>query len=148
MNGREFLAALNRDIPLTNAMGIDIAEFGPSKVVLKVPFAPNRNHVDTVFGGSLYAAAALGCYGLFRAISAESGIVSDNLVIQEGSIEYKAPVEGDFEVESLRPEEAEVRRFLEQLKRHGKARLLLKASIKKDGSERAVFKGSYVFKET
>lgn len=147
MTGAEFLAGLRKNIPLTIAMGIEVDEFGPRAVTLKIPFEPNRNHVDSVFGGSLYAACALGCYGLFRAISAESGIVSDNLVIQEGAIEYRAPVTGDFEVRAARPPEEDVRKFLDGLDRRGKARLRLRATAIRDGVECAAFEGFYVFRE-
>lgn len=148
MTGTEFLANLQKNIPLTQAIGISIERFGADEVVLKIPFAPNRNHVGTVFGGSLYSAAALACYGLFRAISAESGIVSDNLVIQNGEISYSAPVLGDFEARSLRPPEDEVQKFLEQLKRHGKARLALTATLTQHGAEKARFQGDYVFQNS
>lgn len=139
------LEDLHRKIPISRAMGLAIKELSPQKALLTLPLEPNRNHVGTVFGGSLYSAGALACYALFRAISAESGIESDNLVIQNGGIEYLAPVKGDFEILCRRPDETKVQTFLEGLKRRKKGRLPLEAEILFDGKVCARFKGDYVF---
>lgn len=145
MNAAEALRDLQSKIPLSKAMGLEIAELVPERALLKGPLAPNRNHIDTVFGGSLYSAGALACYVLFRAISAESGIESDNLVIQNGGIEYLAPVQGDFEILCRRPEESKVRAFLEGLRRRKKGRLRLESEILFEGRVCARFTGDYVF---
>lgn len=144
MTAADYLESLHRKIPITKALGVDVVKFGADLTILKVPLAPNRNHVDTVFGGSLYSVAALACYGLFRAISEEGGLMTDNLVIRNGQISYDAAVTGDFEVHAARPDENEVRRFFELLKKKGKARLRLTSVIKQDGIDKAFFEGTYV----
>lgn len=144
MNANEFRDSLLKKIPLTDALGLEVLRFDARLTVLKAPHAPNRNHVNTVFGGSLYAVSALACYGLFSAISPESGVTSDDVVIQDGVIKYLRPVTGDFEVHAARPEEHRVRKFLDQVRRLGKGRLTLTASVRQDGDEKAVFEGTYV----
>lgn len=144
MNASEYLESLHRNIPISKALGVEVPRFGADLTILKVPLKPNKNHVGTVFGGSLYSVSALACYGLFRAISFESGIVTDNLVIHEGTIRYDAPVTGDFEVHAARPPEKEVQKFLELLAKKGKARLRLSSVVMQDGVRKAFFEGAYV----
>lgn len=126
-------------------MGFRVTEASVERVVAQVPLAPNRNHLQTVFGGSLYSVAALTCYALFRMITAQDSL-ADDLVIQTGEISYQAPVTGDFDVLAAAPAAEEIDRFRRQLRRSGKARLALQAAIRRDGQTVAVFSGTYVMK--
>lgn len=145
MTREELAADFAKRIPLSTAMGIELAEWGTDRAVIRAPFAANKNHVETIFGGSLYAVAALTCYALFRAITLEFALNNDQLVIKTGTIDYRAPVRGDFVVTSLRPADGAVEKFAETYRRHGKARLNLVAEVRSsDGALGAVFQGDYV----
>lgn len=133
-------------IPISREMGLQVTEVSSKHAVVAVPLAPNVNHVQTAFGGSLYAAAALSCYALFQALAREAGGLSDELVIQEGGIRYLFPVTGDFTVRAEMAEEDGVGKFIEALRRSGKARMKLKASVICQGRTCAEFSGTYVFK--
>lgn len=135
---------LRSKIPVSAFLGLEIIEATPKIARLKFPLAPNLNHVQSAFGGSIYSAGALACYALFRMISLEGGIQTDSLVIHHGAIEYLAPVLGDFEAICERPSEATVARFLTQYQRHNKARLELSAIIQVGNAPKAKFTGSYV----
>lgn len=126
-------------------MGIRVTEVSSRYARIDAPLSPNINHVQTAFGGSLYAIAALSCYALFQALSQEAGGLSDELVIQEGQIRYLAPISGDFTAEARMANNDEGLKFIETLKRHGKARLLLRAEIICNGTVGAVFEGIYVY---
>lgn len=132
-------------IPLSEKMGIQILEASSQSALLSAPLQPNINHIGTVFGGSLYSVCALACYVLFQEIAREAGGLSDDLVIQEGRIQYLAPVKGDFQVRATLEEDQSVERFMSALRRSGKARLGLRASVLFEGRECAVFEGTYVF---
>lgn len=133
-------------IPISRQMGLRVVEISGLHAKVLVALAPNINHVQTAFGGSLYSAAALSCYALFQAIAYNAGGFSDELVIQEGRIQYLAPVCRDFEVESRLESAQDSSAFVETLRRHGKARLLLQAEIREQGSHvvAAKFAGTYV----
>lgn len=135
-------------IPISRDLGIQVIETSALHAKVLVSLAPNLNHVQTAFGGSLYAAAALSCYALFQSIAYGAGGFSDELVIQEGRIQYLAPVAKDFEVESRLDSANESKVFVETLRRHGKARLLLKAVVREQGSSlvAARFEGTYVYR--
>lgn len=135
-------------IPISRDLGLRVVEVSDQHAKLEAPLAPNLNHVQTAFGGSLYAAAALSCYALFQALAASAGGFSDELVIQEGRIRYLAPVARDFEVEARLQSPDQARQFIEALRRHGKARLELTAEIRERGATAAAasFTGIYVYR--
>lgn len=137
----------HQHIPISQEMGVKVLEVSSQHARLQLPLNPNINHVHTVFGGSLYAAAALSCYAVFQAISHEAGGLSDNLVIQEGQIRYLSPVSRDFIVEARLKNPDDGTRFIEAVHRHGKARLELEANIHQDGKLCVQFTGIYVFRK-
>jgi thioesterase domain-containing protein len=144
MNAAEFERHLHQTIPISRQMGVKVIDLSDQRSLLGGQLAPNINHVQTAFGGSLYAVAALACYGLFWALAAKTSLISDNLVIQEGRNQYLHPVDGDFEVESVRPSEEDIQKFFELLQRHGRARLELSAEVRVRGKVAATFVGTYV----
>lgn len=146
MSPQEITAHFHRKIPISKQMGIQVLEVTSRRALIEVPLAPNINHVQTAFGGSLYAAAALSCYALFQVLSREAGGLSDDLVIQEGRIRYTAPTSGNFKVEATLVNDDDGQTFIEALRRHQRARLNLHASVTCNGIQTAVFEGTYVFK--
>ncbi|MBX2986877.1 MAG: YiiD C-terminal domain-containing protein [Bdellovibrionaceae bacterium] len=145
MTPREFTQRLHERIPLSAAMGIEVSEFSPQRVLLSAPLKANINHVGSVFGGSIYSAGALACYTMFQAVAGAERPLTDDLVIQHGQIQYLKPVRGDFQVEASRPDEDLIRRFFDQLDRIGKGRLEVRARVLYQGEVCAQFAGRYVF---
>ena len=136
-------AALAREIPLSRAIGITVASWDGRTVQLAVPLAPNVNHQDTAFGGSLSAAATLaGWSALWLLLDAHG--MAHQVVIQDASIEYRHPVTTDFTVECALPEASAVERFLATLRERGRARLGLVATVGSPGQELVWFRGRYV----
>lgn len=148
MTADELLADFSRRIPLSQSLGLEVVEWGPERTVLGAPFEPNRNHVDSVFGGSLYSVCALTCYALFRAITLAEGLNEDGLVIQKGAIEYLIPVRSAFQARTEAPEAAQIAQFVETYRRRGKARLSLRAEIIMESGTAAVFTGDYVLRSS
>jgi thioesterase domain-containing protein len=52
-------AYLHEHIPLTRALAVEVVEVGLQRVQLAAPLAPNRNHRQTAFGGSVASLAML-----------------------------------------------------------------------------------------
>jgi thioesterase domain-containing protein len=69
---------------------------------------------------------------------------SSRLVIQRNTIDYLAPITGEFEAHCAAPDAAEVGKFLRTLARHGKARLAVGAGLTCGGKSVATFSGDYV----
>ncbi|MGE5240286.1 MAG: YiiD C-terminal domain-containing protein, partial [Bacteroidota bacterium] len=66
MDRRELERYLHEQIPLSKAMGVEVMEASGEKVELAAPFAPNINHLETVFGGSASAVAILAAWTLLH----------------------------------------------------------------------------------
>ncbi|MCB0363461.1 MAG: YiiD C-terminal domain-containing protein [Bdellovibrionales bacterium] len=147
LSASELTHHFHKKIPITKLIGVQVLEVSARKACLFAPLLPNINHVNTLFGGSLYSVAALSCYALFLALSREAGGLSDKLVIQDGNIKYLFPVDSDFISEAQLENEGELDRFLSGLKKHGKARIRLAATLQCQTKICAKFEGSYVFKE-
>lgn len=144
-DAQEITQHFHAQIPISQALGIQVLEASSQRAVISAPLRPNINHVKTVFGGSLYSAAALACYALFQAITRENAGANNNLVIQEGRIRYIAPVDDDFTVEAELVNHGDSQTFIEALHRQGKARLALKATVFCRNKACAEFEGTYVF---
>lgn len=144
MANSEFENLLYREIPLSRHLAVRALEVSAKRVRLAAPLAPNRNYKSTVFGGSIYSVAVLSCWSLVSQLLKEEGLPVDYVVIQDGAVEYSAPVGGDFTAEAAWPNEDEIARFLGALKRRGLARVSLGSVVRVGGTECAKFTGRFV----
>jgi thioesterase domain-containing protein len=141
ITGADLEAYLHEKIPLTRAMGVEVAECDDTHLVLTAPLAPNRNHLQTAFGGSLQTLAILSGYGLlWRLLDNPEA----HLVIRESSIRYERPVKGDLRAVCAAPSLAEFTRFQSEFARKRKARITLEAVIDEDGEVAVRFRGVFV----
>jgi thioesterase domain-containing protein len=116
-------------VPFARALGVRFEEIEPERVVVSMPFAPERtNHVNTVhaaaeFGLGESAAGAL----VFTAFASamHEGFVP---VVANASITYKRPAPGYLRAEAALTVE-ERARALEQLASEGKARFNVPVTI-------------------
>ena len=132
---------LHAQIPLTVAMGVQVAECDDTRLVLTAPLAPNRNHLQTAFGGSLHTLATLSGYSLLWWLLREPHA---HIVIRESTIVYEKPVRGDLRAICLAPPPPEMERFRENLSRKGKARISLAATIEENSETAVCFRGVFV----
>jgi len=132
---------LHEKIPLTVAMGVHVAECDDSHLVLTAPLGPNRNHLQTAFGGSLHALATLCGYSLLWWLLREPHA---HIVIRESTIHYEKPVHGELRAVCLAPSPAEMERFRENFSRKGKARISLESTIESNFTTAARFHGVFV----
>ncbi len=135
---------LNREIPLSQHMGAQIQKIDPMELLMYLPLNANKNHKNTLFGGSLYAACALSCYGLFLSGLRDKGILTQNIVIADGNIRYLQPVTQDTVVKAEWPTKIEKSDFFDQLKAKGKARITMKATITENQLIACEFTGRFV----
>ena len=78
---------LHDHIPLSAAMAADITALSAENVAVTAPLAPNINHRDTAFGGSVSAAAILAAWALVHhRLTSDPATPPHKLVIAENSI--------------------------------------------------------------
>lgn len=134
---------LHEHIPLSRHLGARVLEAGPDSVRLGAPLAPNLNHRQTAFGGSISALAILaGWTWLYARLGGTS--FPGRIVIQANSIAYLAPGEGDFEAICRAPDPARWTRFERTLERRHRGRLDLEADVTAGERRIATFRGRYV----
>jgi thioesterase domain-containing protein len=138
---RELEAYLHEQIPLTRAMGVRVVSYEDGALVLEAPLALNRNHLGTVFGGSLNALATLAGYAL---LWLELPDRNGHVVIRDSSISFRAPVRKEPRAICRRPDEAVLAKFRHDLARAGKARMRLEVTIEEGGAVAVEFAGTFV----
>lgn len=123
---------LLRHIPITSAMGVKVEQASSQQIILTAPKMNNINHKKTVFGGSLHAVATLACWSLLHVNLIETFDTEYQIVIASSQISYDFPVSADFKAVCNMPEQVNWERFKTILKKKGKARLELSATIVQD----------------
>jgi thioesterase domain-containing protein len=134
---------LREHIPLSQAMGVSVLSCGDDGVLLAAPLAPNINHRETAFGGSISSLAILAAWTLIH-VRLTTLKISARIVIQRSSMEYQEAVIGDFEAFCPTPTAEAWGKFLRTLQRYGKARLALTAEVRCGSLIAATFTGEYV----
>ena len=134
---------LHDHIPLTRHMGIVVTEAAPDRVVLAAPLAPNVNHRETAFGGSLSGAAILAGWTLLHVRLSPRGR-RHRLVVQESTTRFEQPADGPFEAVCELRDDSEFERFIAMLNRRGRARIALESRIECRGEVVARHAGRYV----
>jgi len=134
---------LHAEIPLTRSMQVRILRADRNGLVLGAALAPNINHKQTAFGGSLNSLATLACWGLIQFVVHDRD-QAVTVVIQESSVQFLKPIKQDFEAVCPRPPKIALDRFLRTLDHRGRARLELDAEIRTDGEIAVRFRGQFV----
>lgn len=124
----ELTAYLHAQIPVTAALGTRVEHYDGASVRISAPLARNVNHLGTAFGGSLAAVAILAGWSLVELQLRDRGVRA-HVVIQRGTLEFEAPVDGDFAATATLPDPAAWDRFLAILARHRAARVTVTTTL-------------------
>ncbi len=144
LSAPDLTAFLHKQIPLTQAMGLRVAESNAGRLVLEAPLAANINHLGSAFGGSLHALPTLACYGALWMLLREAGI-DGHVVVKRSHALYRTPVKGTLRAVCVRPDEAACAGFMDDLRRHKKARMEMSAIVEgADGKPAVEFSGTFV----
>lgn len=140
----ELQSTLEREIPMSAQMGMQVHEGGPAGLVMRLPLNPNRNHQQTAFAGSLNALCTIAGWGyvflLLRELNRHGSIV-----IHRSTIKYLQPVTSDeIFARCTAATEGESQHFLEMLDYKGQSKLDLVVEIAGKLGPAVSFKGSYV----
>lgn len=133
-----------QSIPILQTMGIRLRQVEPDHATISVPLAPNHNHKNTVFGGSLYAACTAACYTLIYSLQIQDQLTHRDLVITKGEMQYIKPTVRDFVVTAkINPEEW--RSFVSSLRQKKPQRILIECDVLHEESTTRLchFKGEF-----
>jgi thioesterase domain-containing protein len=138
---------LHEMIPLAKAMDVGVEVSDDHALVLTAPKEPNKNSLNTAFGGSLVSLATLAGYGVVWELmrdEKEGAKPSWHIVVKESRAAYRRPVIGDLRAICERPAQAAVAEFKEALARYGKAKLKLRARIIEAGQTAVDVQAAFV----
>ena len=144
LSAQDLETFLHERIPLSRAMGLHVAESGGDRLVLEAPLDANINHLGTAFGGSLHALPTLACYAQLWTMMRAAGI-DGHVVVKRSAASYRQPVKGRLRAVCSRPPRALAEKFMEDLRRHKKARMELTAIVEgADGKPAVEYHGTFV----
>jgi thioesterase domain-containing protein len=128
MNAADLERYLHDHIPVSNAMGISVVAASADAVELRAALAPNVNHRNTAFGGSVVSLAILAGWSLLR-LGLHGHDPIPQIVIQRSTMEYVNPVLADFDAVCRRPSAVVWQRFMSAFTRRGRGRLSLAVDV-------------------
>ncbi|MBP1744298.1 MAG: yiiD [Firmicutes bacterium] len=143
MEKEEFEKFLHDKIPMTKAMEVRVEEYSPSKVRLAAKLEPNINDKGTAFGGSISSLMTLCGWSMAFRIMVEEDPEAQ-IVVQKSSINYIAPIRGDFAAECEIRDEESLEQFLCTYRERRKGRLKLGVRCYGGGTLSAEYEGQYV----
>jgi thioesterase domain-containing protein len=139
---RELQETWAREIPLANALAIEVDSCTPEGIVVRAPLAPNRNLHGTAFAGSLFAVCVLTGWGAaWRALKARAA--EGLIVVADSRIRYRRAVTGELFCRCC-PDAEDIEQRLAGLAASGRASLPLVCTIDQDGKRAVIFEGEYV----
>jgi thioesterase domain-containing protein len=136
-------ARIEREFPLARHLSVSVEIAHDGAVVVHAPLTPNANHKGTAFGGSLFCVAVLTGWAWATRYIGARGLNAD-AVIQESTIRYLKPVNGEFRGVLKAPAPQHVDKFLKMLARSGRGRIRLHVDIQDGQTLAARFDGVFV----
>jgi thioesterase domain-containing protein len=147
MNKENLQTYMEENIPLMKNAGLIIEEINDDLVKISGLIADNKNHHNTVFGGSISVALILaGWIKVLHIMKQEDP--ESSIVICSQNTEYLKPVKGDFIGIATSPDSSTLGTFLKSYTSRGKGKLEIQAGLYEKGSEEicAEFKGTFFIK--
>ena len=118
----DFERALLTDIPLAQAMQLQVRDYDGQQLTLTAPLAPNVNDKGCAFGGSLLSLLTLAGWGLIVLKLRELNTRCD-VYVQDSQVRYLAPVWEDFVAQARLADGESWDEFMRALQVRGRARL-------------------------
>jgi thioesterase domain-containing protein len=146
MERAELLQFLNREIPLTISLGLEIMNIDEKGAFIRAPLGPNHNHMGSAFGGSLSTMMILSGYiWLYDALLKHNHHA--HVILSKEEADYLLPVTNDIEVLAKSPSREDWKKFEESFIRKGVGRIVLHSEIRSGTSGlQATFTGEFVAK--
>ena len=147
MNTTELENYLFDCVPIAKSLAIKVTEVETSHVSISAPIQPNRNHLNTVFGGSSSMVCILTAWSLFQ-----SRIIANQLdgkiMIRKQTVNYLKPIVTDFVCNAFFNDGLDWNLFVNTFNTAHKARLSITAQIYQDNQLAVEFEGVFVLIKT
>jgi len=132
---------------MSRELGLTLDRYEYRCLRASAPLAPNINHKQTAFGGSLYSVAVLTGWALVNLRLSEHEMALQQraeVVIYHSEMSYLAGVNQDFHAQATQSAPLQEQRFIQRLLRHGKASCLETIEIFQQDVVKARLSAKYV----
>ncbi|MDO6462266.1 YiiD C-terminal domain-containing protein [Granulosicoccaceae sp. 1_MG-2023] len=142
----ELQQKIDNDIKPAAAMKFSIAGYDGERFALGAPKQFNTNHHGTVFGGSLYAIAAVAGWGVLRC-KLDDYQLEGTIVVKEAGMRYLRPVTEDFVIHTQIHPEDDLAQVMQTYRDTGSCNLRIHGEIQNKGKDAAIYDGVYSVKD-
>lgn len=142
MNAKQLEQLLRQEIPITQALAIEVLALETDRVTVKAPFEQNKNIHNTAFAGSIYTTATLAGWSLVTNFL-KSNQLSGSVVLAKGEIKYLKPINGDIIAKAEFEKEEGTAKLLHQLNNKGKAKITLTINVVEEEVTKAQLVGTF-----
>lgn len=142
MDSAAIIKYLHTHIPISAAMGVELVSESAEQITLSAPFAPNINHQNTVFGGSIASVATLAAWTMIYVRLRRENLQGD-LVVQRSSLDYLLPMRDVFTA-TCEMDEAAWLKFTTIFAKRRKGRLHMSSNVYCDGKLGCRLTGDFV----
>jgi thioesterase domain-containing protein len=118
-----------KDFPFVERAGLELLHVERGRVVMRLPFEPNINHVGMIYAGALFTVAEVPGGVLF---ASAFDIARFYPIVGDMSIRFAKPAVTAVTVDA-RMTEDEIARVTAELEEHGKARYVLEQEVRDEG---------------
>jgi thioesterase domain-containing protein len=123
------LARIREQIPLTQAMQIELQCCDGRRLELRLPLAPNINDKGTAFAGSITSLGCIAGWALLTLWGEREFGNGLQVAIFDAHFEFKKPLRGDFSARVSLPPAEDCAALQQALARRGKGRASLMIEI-------------------
>lgn len=120
-----------QSIPFVSRSGIELLEFERGHVKLKIPIAPNKNHIGTMYAGALFTLAEIPGGALF--VSAFD-MSKSFPIVADFNIKFVKAATTDVYIDANITEK-EIQRITEEVTATGKSVYVLETELKNNADE-------------
>lgn len=113
-------------VPFAERAGVDLVEFERGRVVMKIPFQGNQNHIGIMYAGALFTVAEIPGGALFMSAFDLSKCYP---ILVDMSVKFLKPATTDVYVEARLSEE-DIARVNAELESQGKSNYVLALELK------------------
>ncbi len=142
MQAKQLEQLLHQEIPITQALAIEVLELEQKNILVKAPFDQNKNIHNTAFAGSIYTTATLAGWSLLTNYLKINDLPG-SVVLASAEIKYQKPVNGDIIASCQLPNTDELSQFHQQLTKKKRGRLTLEIAVTEEEKIKAKFIGQF-----
>ncbi|NVJ68455.1 MAG: YiiD C-terminal domain-containing protein [Gammaproteobacteria bacterium] len=133
---------LHQEIPITQALAIQVIELEVNQITIKAPFEQNKNIHNTAFAGSIYTTATLAGWSLVTNFLKDKNL-DGSVVLAKGEIKYLKPINGDIVAHTEFANQSDLEKLQAQFENKGKARINLTINVIEDEIIKAQLNASF-----